>query len=65
MLHAMFRTLMSDYIGIPTIRVSGATVSTVPTADSVVTGKVNCFNFIVLLHSPPWFVETMSRDLRG
>ena len=47
MLHAMFMMRMGHYIVIATRHV-GTGICTVPTADTVATGKVNCcYNLIV------------------
>ena len=55
---------MGHYIWIPTSGIClqiGVGVCTVPTADTVETGEVNCYNFIVRRHSLPQFVETISQ----
>ena len=39
----------------------GAGICAVPTADAVVTGKVNCYNCIVRFSSVPSFIEAISQ----
>ena len=54
---------MDHYIGIPTSRVPrlqiGVGICAVLTADTVVTGKVNCYKFIVQLRSFQQFVVVL------
>ena len=59
MLHAMIRMLMGHYVGIPTSRVTvfWVDICTFPTANSVVTNKINCYNCVVQHHSLLSFTE--------
>jgi len=63
MLHAIFRMRMAQYIGILTscVSVYKFFICAVFMGDTVVTGKVNCYNFIVPLRSFPRFAGTINQ----